>query len=188
VSGCADLEQRLTHLLMQDEQRTAIIQQVAALNLPDCWLSAGFIRDAVWDAAHGSGPAIRGDVDVIWHSGASGSAAMDQSLERQLATGMPDVDWSVKDQARMHSRNGDAPYASCAEAMRHWPETATAVAVRQRPDGTLAICAPFGLADLFALHLRPAGAFADAKRAIFDERVKAKAWLARYPSLTLLPF
>lgn len=36
------------------------------------------------------------------------------------ALGLP-----VKNQARMHLRNGDRPYQSATDAMRYWPETAT---------------------------------------------------------------
>ena len=31
------------------------LQAVARLDLPDAWIGAGFIRNAVWDALHGTG-------------------------------------------------------------------------------------------------------------------------------------
>ncbi len=44
------------------------LEAVAALGLPDAWIGAGFIRNAVWDALcglpFGSNPP--GDVDVAW--------------------------------------------------------------------------------------------------------------------------
>lgn len=83
----------------------------------------------------------------------------------------------------MHLRNRDAPYADAADAMRHWTETATAVGVRLTPDDRLEVNAPFGLDDLFGLRLVPGPAFLGARRAIFDARVCAKRWLARYPRL-----
>jgi hypothetical protein len=70
--------------------------------------------------------------------------------------------------------------------MRFWPETATAVAIRRFGDDGCEIIAPFGLDDLLALKLRPAGAFANRKRAIFERRVKSKSWLRDFPRLHLL--
>ncbi|MRE47150.1 hypothetical protein GII66_24395, partial [Escherichia coli] len=49
-------------------------------------------------------------------------------LEDRLRQQLPSLDWSVKNQARMHQRNGDYPYTSTRNALLHWPETATAIA------------------------------------------------------------
>ncbi|OMG61366.1 hypothetical protein IL54_4727 [Sphingobium sp. ba1] len=83
----------------------------------------------------------------------------------------------------MHHRNGDAPYTDVTDAMRHWPETATAVAVRLSRAGDIEINAPYGLDDLFALRLQPTPDFVTSKRAIFDARVRSKRWQERYPLL-----
>ena len=40
-------------LIRQDEWRMACLHSVAALHLPDCYLAAGFLRNAIWDALHG---------------------------------------------------------------------------------------------------------------------------------------
>ena len=85
----------------------------------------------------------------------------------------------------MHVRNNDAPYASVSEAMRHWPETATAVAARLDNFGALEIIAPFGLDDLFALRLRPTPRFTAEKLPIFLDRVSLKRWMYRYPKLSI---
>ncbi|MEH3036896.1 MAG: nucleotidyltransferase family protein [Sphingomonas adhaesiva] len=155
-----------------------------ALALPDAWIGAGFVRDAVWDALHGrAGAPPAGDVDVVWHDPVRCDAATDRQLEGVLRDGLPAYDWSVKNQARMHERNGDARYRDVAEAMRAWPETATAVAVRLNGDDRIEINAPYGLDDLFALVLRPTAGFVTAKRGVFDARVAGKAWLTRYPRL-----
>lgn len=86
----------------------------------------------------------------------------------------------------MHVQNGDDPYHSATDAMRYWPETATAVAVRLLENGTCEIAAPLGLDDLFDLIIRPAGRFATEKNAIYQERVKSKSWLKVWPMLTFL--
>lgn len=175
----------LQSLLSGDPQRLAALRLVASLGLNDCWIAAGFVRDAVWDRLHGypiTSP--QGDVDVIWFDEASNRADIDRDTERDLQGKMPDLNWSVKNQARMHHRNQDAPYASSTAAMQHWPETATAIAARIANDGSTEVSAPLGLDDLFDLRLRPGPRFFDEKRPIFDERIKSKRWIARYPKLS----
>jgi hypothetical protein len=150
-------------------------------------MGAGFVRNAVWDYLHGrdSSP-VSTDVDVIWFDGERCTKKQDDALEALLRDLDPNVLWSVKNQARMHVQNGDDPYQSTTDAMRYWPETATAVAARLLENGTCEVVAPLGLDDLFDLIIRPAGRFATEKNAIYQERVKSKSWLKVWPMLTLL--
>ena len=161
---------------------------VAALGLPDCWVGAGFIRNAVWDALHGLpfGANPPADVDVVWFDPGRASAATDAAVEARLHAAHPGPAWSVRNQARMAARNGDAPYRGTLHAMKSWPETATAVAARLHPaTGAVEVAAPWGLDDLLAGIVRPTPAFAadPAKRRVFAERAAAKAWRRRWPGL-----
>ncbi|WP_156841779.1 nucleotidyltransferase family protein [Novosphingobium aquimarinum] len=175
---------RIIAILRSDPARWRLLEIVRELELPDSWIAAGFVRNAVWDHLHGRAPApIDGDVDVIWFDAGSTDAALDRELERRLHTVAPGIDWSVKNQARMHVRNGDQPYTSASDAMRHWPETATAVAAKLEATGECRIASPLGLDDLFDLRLRPTARFAREKHAIFAERVQSKAWLSKWPLL-----
>lgn len=174
-------------LIAADAGRLRLLRMVQDLQLPDGWIGAGFVRSAVWDHLHGRPPALpAGDVDVVWFDPAHASADDDRQLEGRLAAAAPTVDWSVTNQARMHLGNGDAPYASTADALRHWPETATAVAVRLTADG-LDVLAPFGLDDLFDLVVRPTPAFAAGKLSVVQTRVQEKRWLERWPRLRIDP-
>ncbi|KTE21922.1 MAG: nucleotidyltransferase family protein [Sphingopyxis sp.] len=174
----------LSSILENDHRRMAALKAVEELSLPDGWIGAGFVRDAVWDYLHGRAADLpAGDVDVVWFDRHRVEERHDREIEIRLRQQQPDFDWSVKNQARMHLRNGDRPYASVMEAMRFWPETATAVAVRLVSDGWLEINAPFGLDDLFAPRLVPTSSFTGAKRHIFDGRVASKKWLLRFPLL-----
>ena len=175
----------LAALLSTDPLRSAALAAVASLGLPDCWIGAGFVRDALWDHLHGREPAPPvGDVDVVWFCRTAGKR-IDRDGEEKLGVLLPGLRWSVKNQARMHRHNGDAPYRSVADAMMHWPETATAVAARYEGRG-IEINAPLGLDDLFELHLRPTSGFRDAKRDVFDARVSSKRWLQRYPLVSVV--
>ncbi|WP_426956034.1 nucleotidyltransferase family protein [Muricoccus radiodurans] len=172
----------LKALLLADSHRLPLLRAVSALGLPDSWIGAGCVRDAVWDHLHGRPPAPpAGDVDVVWF-GPGGDAALDRGTETRLRAATPGVAWSVTNQARMSGRNGDAPYLDIADALARWPETATAVAARWTGDG-LEVLAPFGLEDLFGLVLRPTPRFAGEKRAVYRDRVAGRRWRERYPLL-----
>jgi hypothetical protein len=122
----------LQAILANDPRRRDVLAAIRSLGLPDCWVGAGFIRNAVWDYLHDRPPSRHaGDVDIIWFCSERARPEDDREVEAALRALEPAVDWSVKNQARMHVRNGDAPYASAIEAIGHWPETATAVAARR---------------------------------------------------------
>ncbi|TPG49633.1 nucleotidyltransferase family protein [Roseomonas nepalensis] len=177
-------EARIGAILRADPRRWHLLDVARALGPPDGWIGAGFVRNAVWDHRHHRAPLPpTGDVDVVWHDPFRADPAEDRRHEAALRAAEPSVRWSVKNQARMHARNGDAPYASVPDAMRHWPETATAVAARRSgPDGC-DIAAPFGVDDLLNLVLRPTPAFLGAKRAVYEERQRSKQWTALWPLL-----
>lgn len=174
----------LVSLLQKDVLRLHLLKLVHDVSGPECWLAAGFVRDAVWGQLHGFQPTKpQGDIDVVWFDTQRTDQEHDTLLEQALRLKAPEYLWSVKNQARMHLRNGDAPYQSVADAMRHWPETATAVAVRLGPTGCIEVNAPFGLDDLFQLRLKPGPCFLHAKHVMFEERVRKKNWLQRFPLL-----
>ena len=172
--------------------RREALAAVASLGLPDCWIAAGFVRSPVWDRLHGlARPTPLGDIDVVYFDpNRASDPAEDEALERELGrlaslrNGAP---WQVRNQARMHARNGDAPYRSTADALTHWLETPTAVAIRQEGSG-YGLLAPFGLDDLLAMTLRPTPhARASARRlADYRKRVASKPWLEAWPRLRLV--
>jgi uncharacterized protein len=156
---------------------------VAAQGPPGGWIGAGFLRNAVWDVLSGRAtdaipPA---DIDVVFHDAADVSAARDAAIEAALRVASPGLPWSVANQARMHGRNGHAPYRDLADALSHWPETATAVAARIG-DGMVEVLAPYGEDDLFALVARPT----PGAHAAMQTRLDAKGWRARWPDLRII--
>lgn len=171
-------------LLHNDPLRWRLLGVVRDLNLPDCWIGAGFIRNAVWDHLHGR-PVTppKTDIDVIYFNPANVDPAEDRSLENRLRILEPDLDWDVKNQARMHARHGDAPYESATDALSRWSETATAFAVRRTENDEIDITAPYGLDDLVNLVLRPPPRFVVERGATYRERLTKKRWLERWPLL-----
>ena len=182
----SDYEARLRSLLMADGHRCRILAWVRDLALPDCWVGAGFVREMVWNALAGRAVGQRtGDIDVIWFDSDNMTIDADKKIESRLRRVSPGLPWSVKNQSRMHARNNDEPYTSCGHAISFWPETATAVALRLTVSGEIDILAPYGLADLFQGVLRPTPAFSREKHAIFEARLRDKAWLRQWPFLSV---
>jgi uncharacterized protein len=161
-----------------------VLTTVRALDLPDWWIGAGFVRNAVWDHLHGFAPMMPGgDIDVIWFDKARAEKSLDDAVTTALRAQQSDLPWSVKNQARMHVRNGDRPYRSSVDAMFHWPETATAIALKLHDDDALELAAPFGVDDLLAMVVRPTPHFRAHRLDTYRERQRAKNWPTRWPSL-----
>lgn len=160
-----------------------LLGAVEALGIEECWIGAGIIRNAVWNHLHGfaTDTVAGSDVDVVYCDARDASLARDLSIEAQLFGTFPDVPWSVHNQARMHVPNGDPPYRDVGDAIRCWPETATAIAARMI-GGDIKVLAPHGVEDLVGLIVRPTPTFA-RKLSIYQERISKKAWARRWPRL-----
>jgi uncharacterized protein len=164
----------------------SLLRPVAALGIPDCWIGAGLIRNAIWNYLHSLPiePIAGSDVDVVYCDHSDASLDRDLAIERRLLDEFSDIPWSVHNQARMHERNGDAPYCNTADAIRCWPETATAIAARISGDNVQVI-APLGVGDLVSMIVRPSPAFA-RKVPIYRSRLAAKDWAQRWPGLKFI--
>lgn len=181
----AELEQRLDAILRRAPLRMQVFEIVRSLALPDAAVGAGFIRAAVWDELSGYKDASPvDDIDVLYFDATSCEARHDEAIEQRLRDLHPALPWSVRNQARMHIRNGDRPYSSTADALRFWLETPTCVAVRLNAEDRLEIMAPFGLQDLFAMSIRPTPR-AHIRKAEYLARITEKRWHERWPNVTV---
>jgi len=159
---------------------------LAAHGPAGAWIGAGFVRNAVWDHLSGQDTEATplADLDVVFHDPVIATAEQDARIEAALSVAAPDLPWSVRNQARMHERNGHRPYRDVADALTHWPETATAIAARFGPQG-IEILAPFGVGDVLGMILRPSPAYR-VKPEVLLARLEDKAWLKRWPRLRLI--
>lgn len=179
-------ESALLALIAGQPERLHLLRIVRDHGPEDAWIAAGFVRNAVWDALHGYiEPTPLSDIDVLYFASDNREPEADHVWERRLLEVCPEVPWSVRNQARMHLRNADRPYRDCADAMCHWPEICTAVAVRLCSE-SLELLAPLGIDDIWALRVRPTEHFR-AKPDIYRERIAAKNWPARWPKLRIEP-
>jgi hypothetical protein len=181
-------ERDILALVAADAWMMAALTAVAGLGLPDCWIGAGFLRGAVWDRLHGYGSRTPlDDIDVVYFDPGAPDPAAEAALETRLGALLPGLPWSVKNQARMHLRNGDAPYRDSADALAHWLETPTAVALRLNEAGRLELLAPLGTEDLLGLVVRPTPHARKHKHrlAAYCARLEKKNWPAKWPRLTV---
>lgn len=176
--------------VQEDEWMMDILRAAGTLELPDWWVCAGFVRSKVWDIQHGyPGRTSLADVDVIYFDNSDSEEATEKALEARLKQRMPDVPWSVKNQARMHTVNGVAPYTSAADGMAKFPETATALGLSLNPGGEPVLCAPHGIQDALSVVVRPTPHFLNRPElhAIYEKRVASKRWEEVWPQLRIIP-
>ena len=146
----------LRAILAKEPWIVGVLELVRALRLPDWYVGAGAVRDLVWDVRHGSGfdPSTIVDVDVVYFEPDDLGHEREVELEARLASARPELQWDVKNQARVHlwypDRFGEVvdPLGSTEAGIATWPETATAVGARLEDDGSLTIAAPLGVDDL----------------------------------------
>ena len=177
-------ETQLIELLENDDYIMSVLQTVEKLNVNDAWVCAGLIRNKVWDALHSISTPIN-DIDVIYFDSTDTSLETEKQLEGQLEMLMPNQPWSVKNQARMHFKNGFDPYTSSYDGVAHFPETPTAIAVKLHK-GALQIMAPYGLEDLFEKVVKPTPYFQNQFLSIYMERMRKKKWDGIWSDLDIL--
>lgn len=171
-----EYELELTDIIKSDQLLMSILKAVQALQLNDCWVAAGVIRNKVWDYLHNVHTEIN-DIDVIYFDEFDSSIGKEKALESKLQEIMPNQPWSVKNQARMHIKNKISPYGSSFDGVAHFPETPTAIAVRLN-NNQIEILAPYGLNDLFEGIVRPTPPFNQNSElhTIYLNRIRSKNW------------
>ena len=175
-------ENDILHLVERDPWMMAVLAGAARLDLPDWMIGAGFVRNKVWDHLHGfqHEKVDTADIDLIYFDPADLREETEKVYDAQ-ARAFCDVNWSAKNQARMHLLHNFAPYTSTADGLANWVETSAAVAVTIR-DGGLRLVAPHGIGDLVGLIIRPTPTFAQRTDVLLS-RVAEKAWLTKWPKL-----
>jgi len=161
------LESRLIDIVRGVPTTMEVLRKVRDLNLPDAMIFSGAIYQPVWNALTGRAPdyGIK-DYDVAYHDASDTSyEAEDVLIQRVAAAFEPPLRElvEVRNQARVHlwfaeKFGADEPYPpleNSAAALKRFVATAFCVGVRMEADDALSVFAPFGLEDLFALHLRP---------------------------------
>lgn len=176
-------EQDISRLLEADHWRMDVLKAAEELHLPEWWIGAGFLRNAIWDAIEGIDSPPSRDVDLVYFDASNTSPETDWAYDERMSADYPFAEWEIRNQARMHYVNGFEPYESAADGIAHWVETATCVAVKTEAEKFHYLFC-HGTDDLFGLVARPIPAFKTPKLLpTFLERVEKKQWKEKWPSL-----
>lgn len=174
-------QEDVLELIQNDDRMMEIIKAASKLKLPDWWICAGFVRSKIWDAMHGFEKRTNTpDVDVIYFDEKNMEERIEKKLEAELRVILPNIPWSVKNEARMHVLNNIPPYISSEDAISKFPETATALGVKVDKNDKLILTAPCGIEDVLNLELKPTPYFKETKEraTIYEERINKKNWKA----------
>ena len=187
-----DLWQRLLDAVLADPVCSAVLDRTPALGLPEWWLTAGAVFQNVWNSVEGRAPGngIK-DYDLFYFDDSDLSwAAEDRVIQRAASLfAALDATVEVRNQARVHlwyaDRFGVAapPFTSARDAIDAFASTTCCVGITLGADGIQAH-APYGLADVFAMHLRPHRRL--APREVYE--TKAEEYQQRWPSVTADPW
>jgi hypothetical protein len=185
--------EELERIVRADPYLMTLLATAQELRLPQCRVVAGCVYQTVWNVLTGRarGTGIN-DYDFIYFDAADLSEESERRTEEVVRGRLPDfpAPVEVRNQARVHLWFEDHfgiayPPLSCAdEAITRYASTTHAVGVKLTDDGHLNVFAPFGLADIFALTVRPN--YALPNKATHDR--KASRVKAIWPELTIVPW
>lgn len=180
-----DIIEKTEALLLADNYRMECLKAASTLSLPDWYLAAGFVRNAIWDHLHGySSMTPLNDVDLVYFDPTDLSLASEHHYRAQLLELCPNINWEIRNQARMHLNHGHSPYQNTEHAIAHWVELPTCVGVRIESDGNLSFCAPFGLQHNWSLDVEINPHFPQPQ--VLLDRVNRKQWLTIWHNLKLV--
>nr|WP_316629838.1 nucleotidyltransferase family protein [uncultured Brevundimonas sp.] len=187
------LNQELTDIVRADPGLMHVLTTVRELDLLDWRLVSGAVYQAVWNVQTGR-PAGYGvkDYDLAYFDGSDLSYEAEDGVIKRVAAAFDEPFRSrveVRNQARVHlwhSAKFGGSYSALTntdEALTRFVAPCFAVGVRLEKDDEITVAAPFGLADVFDLTIRPTP---DRPVANDWDRIIDKA-KARWPELTILP-
>jgi hypothetical protein len=184
-------EEQLRDLVRSHDRLTSLLRLLRDVALPEWAVTAGVIRNVVWDSLHGydeSTPVK--DVDVAFYDVRDKSRERDAAIEGTLTRALPNIPWEVTNQAGVHlwyeRKFGHPipPITSLHDGISRYPETATSVGIRLEANDAITVIAPCGLSDLFGMVLRRNPT--QVTRDYFRQRLRDKRITERWPKVTVI--
>ncbi|MBF7095010.1 nucleotidyltransferase family protein [Streptococcus sp. HF-1907] len=174
-------------LIENNQDIMTILQIIADLELRDCWLAAGLLRNMVWNHLSGREDFDEEtDVDVVFYDP---QVTYEETLaiEQNLRAAYPHYKWEVKNEVYMniHTPGADR-YASACDAIARFPERCTAIGARLH-DGDVELFLPYGAEDIVNFEVRPTPSFAgnEERMAVYRARMAKKNWADKWPKLVV---
>ena len=185
------LDQRFRTAVALNPVNVALLARLPALVLPDCWLVAGCLFQAVWniqcDRAPGDGV---NDYDVFYFDDTDLSYEAEDRVIRRVLAATADLGATieVKNQARVHlwyAQRFGAGYPqlrSAKDGIDRFLVAGTCVGIGASLSNGADLYAPYGLADIFDGILRP-----NAHNLVGDRyAAKAESYRTRWPHLRVM--
>lgn len=175
---------KIREIFSKIENVNRVIETISLINDEHLYLTGGTLRNSYWAFMHEKNLKGEEDCDIIFYNPMTITKDYELFMENKLKKIIPEVKWSVKNQARMHIRNNHFEYKSILDALMNFPETCSAIAIGSNWD----ILAPYGTEDLLNLIVRPTPFCIKNEIEIFDRRVIEKKWLSKWPKLRIRRF
>lgn len=150
-----DFAQRLEDIFKKEPQIMAILKAMRQLELPDCWLAGGAVRNTVWQHLYGNNCQLTiKDFDIVFFDKDAGRPVETKAKE-SLIVQFPGLLFDVKNQASFgHWRPWRYRFKSTTDGIAHFLHPATGIGIRLSNDGAFEYCSEYGLSDLFEGILR----------------------------------
>jgi uncharacterized protein len=168
VTAAADmaveLETRLHRAVMANSANASLLARLPQLDLPDAWLVAGCLFQAVWNEQFGRAPdAGVNDYDVFYFDDRDLSYEAEDAVIRRVTAALSDqgIRIEVKNQARVHLWYGERfgpgyPHLTSArDGIDRFLIAGTCIGYGVSKNNHRQLYAPYGLDDIFAGLLRP---------------------------------
>lgn len=185
-------EAAVLEAVLADPVCQAILDRVPQLGLAEWWLTAGAVFQNVWNAVEGRPPGYGiNDYDLFYFDDSDLSWEAEDRVISAAAGLFGDLAATieVRNEARVHlwyEEKFGTPaesFASAADAIDAFASTTCSVGINRAPEG-LQIYAPPGLADVFAMRMRPHRRL--APRSVYETKVRQ--YRERWPSLSHDPW
>ncbi len=168
--------------ILKDSPVATVLPAISQLNLPDCWLAGGALRNTVWRSIFGENCQLFiKDFDIAFFD-ETGDRNQELAAKTTLTNLFPDYLFDVKNQASFARwRSGRKTYTSTENGIKNWLHTTAAIGVRLDNQRQWEFFTPYGLDDLFNGIIRPTPANIDNP----DAKRKADELLQKCPCLQL---
>jgi len=170
-------------ILKSSNRINSIMQTIRLIKSEELLLTGGSLRNIVWNNLHLYSESYElEDCDIIFYNPVDISRNYEEQIRKRLEYFNPDINWSVKNQARMHIRNKHKPYSGILDALIAFPETCSAVAI----DKDWNIISPYGLYDLYNLTVAPTKYCMENEIEVYHRRLIKKNWHEKWADLIIL--
>lgn len=182
----------LIALALRNEVNRALLERLAAMEMPDAWLTSGCVFQTAWNGLTGRAP-DHGVLDYdVFYFDPDLSLQAEEGWISRCAGAFADLGAvvQVRNQARVHlwyPTKFGRPYPAltrATQALERFLAPCCAVALRRQGD-EVRLTAPFGLGDIFDMVVRPNPALEGSSQQ-YD--AKAARWRALWPELDIRPW